>query len=62
MDKVFHFSFAYIVRPEISISVELLCCPASDPKGRTIRKLMGVGGGGGGGGGEKKKKNCRKGK
>ena len=44
MDKVFHFSFAYIVRPEISISVEFLCCPASDPKGRTIRKLMGVGG------------------
>ena len=37
MDKVFHFSFAYIVRPEISISVEFLCCPASDPKGRTIR-------------------------
>ena len=46
MDKVFHFSFAYVVRPEISISVEFLCCPASDPKGRTIRKLMGVGGGG----------------
>ena len=46
MDKVFHFSVAYIVRPEISISVEFLCCPASDPKGRTIRKLMGGGGGG----------------
>ena len=45
MDKVFHFSVAYIVRPEISISVEFLCCPASDPKGRTIRKLMGGGGG-----------------
>ena len=44
MDKVFHFSVAYIVRPEISISVEFLCCPASDPKGRTIRKLMGGGG------------------
>ena len=43
MDKVFHFSVAYIVRPEISISVEFLCCPASDPKGRTIRKLMGGG-------------------
>ena len=56
MDKVFHFSFAYIVRPEISISVEFLCCPASDPKGRTIRKLMGVGGGGGGAGQKKKKK------
>ena len=52
MDKVFHFSYAYIVRPEISISVEFLCCPASDPKGRTIRKLMG-----GGGGGAEKKKN-----
>ena len=61
MDKVFHFSFAYVVRPEISISVEFLCCPASDPKGRTIRKLMGVGGGGGGVG-EKKKKKSRKGK
>ena len=45
MDKVFHFSDAYIVRPEISISVEFLCCPASDPKGRTIRKLIGGGGG-----------------
>ena len=45
MDKVFHFSVAYIVRPEISISVEFLCYPASDPKGRTIRKLMGGGGG-----------------
>ena len=54
MDKVFHFSYAYIVRPEISISVEFLCCPASDPKGRTIRKLMG-----GGGGGAKYKKNIR---
>ena len=58
MDKVFHFSFAYIVRPEISISVEFLCCPASDPKGRTIRKLMGVGGGAG----EIQKKYSRKGK
>ena len=57
MDKVFHFSFAYVVRPEISISVEFLCCPASDPKGRTIRKLMGVGGGGGGW--AKYKKNIR---
>ena len=47
MDKVFHFSVAYIVRPEISISVEFLCCPASDPKGRTIRKLIKGGGGGG---------------
>ena len=56
MDKVFHFSFAYVVRPEISISVEFLCCPASDPKGRTIRKLMGVGGGGGGGWAKNKKK------
>ena len=45
MDEVFHFSVAYIVRPEIS--VEFLCCPASDPKRRTIRKLMGGGGGGG---------------
>ena len=54
MDKVFHFSFAYIVRPEISISVEFLCGPASDPKGRTIRKLMGVG--------EIQKKYSRKGK
>ena len=43
MDEVFHFSVAYIVRPEIS--VEFLCCPASDPKRRTIRKLMGGGGG-----------------
>ena len=60
MDKVFHFSFAYIVRPEISISVEFLRCPASDPKGRTIRKLMGVGGGGGAG--EIQKKYARKGK
>ena len=58
MDKVFHFSFAYIVRPEISISVEFLCCPASDPKGRTIRKLMG----GGRGAGEVQKKYSRKGK
>ena len=58
MDKVFHFSYAYIVRPEISISVEFLCCPASDPKGRTIRKLMG----GGGGRGEVQKKYSRKGK
>ena len=57
MDKVFHFSFAYIVRPEISISVEFLRCPASDPKGRTIRKLMGVGGAG-----EIQKKYSRKGK
>ena len=63
MDKVFHFSFAYIVRPEISISVEFLCCPASDPKGRTIRKLMGVGGGGGGvGAGEIQKNYSPKGK
>ena len=59
MDKVFHFSFTYIVRPEISISVEFLRCPASDPKGRTIRKLMGVGGGGAG---EIQKKYSRKGK
>ena len=55
MDKVFHFSFAYVVRPEISISVEFLCCPVSDPKGRTIRKLMGVGGGGEGVGRNTKK-------
>ena len=37
-------------------------CPFQGPKGRTIRKLIGVDGGGGGGGGEVQKNYLRNGK